>query len=102
MTIAFGVTALQNCHWSDLMTTTVINHPAGTLIYCIAIAGKHKETGDMKVISVITSAYSKEQAIAFQNEYTIFEHFPGSEWDVIYSCCPLEVPASGKWSYEQD
>lgn len=84
------------------MTTTVINHPTGTLIYCVAIAGKHKETGEVKVISVITAAYSKEQAIALQNEVTVFDHFPGSYWDVIYSCCPLEVPFSGKCSYEQD
>ena len=78
------------------MTTTLINHPDGTSIFCLAIAGKHKETGDVKVISVITAAYSKDQAIAFQNEVAVFEHFPGSDWDVIYSCCPLEVPASGK------
>ena len=83
------------------VATTVIHHPDGTFIYCVAIAGKHKETGEVKVISVITAAYSKDQAIGLQNEVTVFEHFPGSDWDVIYSCCPLEVPASGKWRYEQ-
>ena len=84
------------------MTPTIIKHPDGTLIYGVAIAGMHKKTGEVKVISVVTIAYSKEQVIALQNENTVFDHFPGSDWEVIYSCCPLEVPASGKRFYEQD